>query len=253
MQRYFLELAYIGSGYKGFQIQPVDVTVQSQVENALGTLLRQKFNLTGSSRTDAGVHAHQNFFHFDTDIQLQPKQLYNLNAILPPDIVVKGIYKVSAQAHARFDAESRLYRYIIYRKKDAFFYQRGWYYPFSIDMPVLHSVAAIIKASRDFTSFSKRNTQAKTFNCKVEESVWTTEGNTLVYTVSANRFLRGMVRALVATMLKAGRHTITIDQFQDIVDSKDCSRADFSAPAHGLYLTQVSYPPSIFSEPVAIL
>lgn len=253
IQRYFLELSYIGSGYKGFQIQPVDVTVQSQLEAALHTLFRQKLSLTGSSRTDAGVHALQNYFHFDTDIQIQQKQLYNLNAILPSDIVVTGIYKVSPAAHARFNATSRSYRYIVYRKKDPFLYQRGWYYPFSVDIPVLQTVAGALKEYNDFTSFSKRNTQAKTSNCSIYESSWSIEDNMLTYNVSANRFLRGMVRAMVATQLKAARLTISVDQFRNIIESKDCSRADFSAPAHGLYLTKVTYPASLFNEPVAVL
>ena len=241
MQRYFIEVAYNGTNYSGFQIQPNAPTIQSEVEKALNVLFRQSFELTGASRTDAGVHALQNFFHFDAAASIQKHHIYNLNAILPYDIVVKGIYTVPETAHSRFDAAQRSYKYVIYQQKNPFLHQKGWYYPFKINVELLHQAASIIKEYQDFTSFSKRNTQVKTFICNLNTSLWMIESGSIVYTVSANRFLRGMVRALVSTMLKVGRGSITPQDFRSIIEKKDCTFADFSAPPHGLFLTEVFY------------
>ena len=241
MQRYFLEVAYKGTHYSGFQIQQNAVTIQSEVEKALTILFKQPFNLTGSSRTDAGVHALQNFFHFDTNVNIEPKQLYNLNSILPFDIVAKEIYKVEDNAHCRFDAVSREYKYFIYMEKNPFLQETSWYYPFALDIEMLKEVAALIPDYSDFTSFSKRNTQVKTFICNVESSSWAYENESLVYKVVSNRFLRGMVRGLVSTMLKTARNIISIDQFREIIELKDCTKAGFEAPAHGLFLMKVNY------------
>ena len=241
VSRYFLEVSYKGTRYKGFQIQSEDITIQSEVEKALNILLKQKIHLTGSSRTDAGVHALQNFFHFDTGQILHHKLLYNLNALLPTDIVAKGLYKVDNNAHSRFDALSREYKYFIYQQKDPFLRETACYYPFAMDIEQLQNAAKLILAYTDFTSFSKRNTQVKTFNCNILLSEWTIENNCFVYHVKANRFLRGMVRGLVGTMLKVGRGTISLEQFRKIIESKNCANADFSAPAHGLFLVKVEY------------
>jgi tRNA pseudouridine38-40 synthase len=241
MQRYFLEVAYKGTNYSGFQIQQNAVTIQSEVEKALTILFKQPFNLTGSSRTDAGVHAFQNFFHFDTNINIEPKQLYNLNSILPFNIVAKGVYKVEDNAHCRFDAISREYKYFIYKEKNPFLQETAWYYPYTLNVGVLKEAAAIIPCYIDFTSFSKRNTQVKTFICNVESSSWEYENECLVYKVVSNRFLRGMVRGLVSTMLKTARNIISIDQFREIIELQDCTKAGFEAPAHGLFLIKVNY------------
>lgn len=249
MQRYFLEVTYKGTRYSGFQTQPNASTIQSEVEKAMTILFRQPFNLTGSSRTDAGVHALQNYFHFDTDIPIHTQQLYNLNAIVPPDIAVKGIYPVEDQAHCRFDAISREYKYFIYKEKNPFLSETAWCYPFKLDINVLDEVAAVIPSYKDFTSFSKRNTQVKTFICDIKSSYWAYESNCLVYTVISNRFLRGMVRGLVSTMLRAGRNAISIDQFKEIIEQKDCTKADFAAPPHGLYLIKVNYKEEFLSKP----
>lgn len=241
MPRYFLELSYKGTAYSGFQVQDNAPTIQFEVEKALHTLFRQGFELTGSSRTDAGVHAFQNFFHFDTELDITAKSVYNLNAILPPDIAVHGIYPVPATAHARFDAVAREYKYFIYHKKNPFLPDRGWMYPFPLQLDLLQQAAGIIKEYRDFTSFSKRNTQVNNFNCTIEYSHWEKEGEVLVYRVRANRFLRGMVRGLVGTMLKVGRAQTPVAAFREIIEAKDCSRADFSTPAQGLFLNRVYY------------
>lgn len=241
MQRYFIEVAYKGTRYSGFQVQSNAITIQSEVEKALTILFRQPFRLTGSSRTDAGVHALQNFFHFETTLLIERSHIYNLNAILPFDIAIKGIYKVNADAHCRFDAISREYKYFIYKDKDPFLNETAWHYPFSIDTELLYKAAQLITGYEDFTSFSKRNTQVKTFLCNIKSSSWSYENGCLLYTVSANRFLRGMVRGLVSTMLKVARNSISLDQFRKIFDERDCSKADFAAPAHGLYLVRVNY------------
>ena len=250
MTRYFLELSYKGTRYSGFQVQQNALTVQSEVENALETIFRQKIGLTGSSRTDAGVHALQNYFHFDFEGAFPADKLYNINAVLPPDIVLRSVRPAmynGEPAHARFHALSRAYTYYIYKSKDPFLDDRAYFYPYTLDVAMLEQAAAVILTHTDFTSFSKRNTQVKTFRCNIMVSEWKREGECLVYHVKANRFLRGMVRGLVGTMLQAGRGKITVDEFNDIIEKRDCTLADFSVPAHGLFLTAVEYPADILS------
>jgi tRNA pseudouridine38-40 synthase len=241
MPRYFIEVSYKGTRYSGFQVQQNANSIQAEVQKALKIYYRTDFQLTGSSRTDAGVHALQNFFHFDSPT-LITDETYHLNAILPNDIVVKKIYEVKEDAHCRFDAISREYRYIIYQQKDPFLEESAWYYPYSIDLDLLQQAANEITRHTDFTSFSKRNTQVHTFQCNIITSQWSWENDCLIYYVKGNRFLRGMVRGLVGTMLQAGRQKITLDQFRSIIETKDCTKADFSVPPHGLFLVKVNYP-----------
>jgi len=248
MARYFLELAYRGTSFSGFQSQENAVTIQSELERGLEVLHRTPFSLTGSSRTDAGVHALQNFFHFDRDEPLHPQAIYKLNAILPADIVVKNIYTVGADSHCRFDALSRSYGYRIYRSKNPFLSDRSYYYPYALDMDRMQEAASILKGYADFTSFSKRNTQVKTFVCQLEESGWIQEGEEWVYRVRSNRFLRGMVRALTSTMLLVGRGKISVREFEAIIEARNCERASFAAPAHGLFLEAVHYPPDLLTN-----
>lgn len=240
--RYFLEVSYKGTRYNGFQVQDNAHTVQAEVNRALEIVNRSKFELTGSSRTDAGVHALQNFFHFDTDLQLTDKMLYNLNAVLPPDIVAKSLKPVGPEAHCRFNAIAREYKYFVYQSKSPFLDDRAYYFPFKLDVDKLHEAAAVIRRYTDFTSFSKRNTQVKTFQCAIMRSQWIYENGCFVYNVKANRFLRGMVRGLVGTMLKVGRGAWSISDLETIIEAKDCTKADFSTPPHGLFLVEVSYP-----------
>lgn len=242
MIKYFLELSYMGTHYNGFQVQPSVPTVQGELEKAMKTLFKQHIELSTSSRTDSGVHARQNFFHFESGLEITAKNVYNLNAILPKDISIINIYRMHPEAHSRFDALGRKYKYYIYSYKDPFMSDRGWYYPFKLDVDLLNQAAAVIQGYKDFTSFSKRNTQVHTYICDIKEASWTMDGKTLVFTVEANRFLRGMVRALVATMLKVSRGTLTLDQLKEIIESKNCANADFSAPAKGLFLEEVCYP-----------
>lgn len=244
--RYFLEVSYKGTNYSGFQSQINANTIQAEIEKALQVLLKNKIELTGSSRTDAGVHAFQNYFHFDTESEITSKQLYNLNAILPTDIAAKSIVRVKDDAHCRFDAISREYKYFIYKRKDPFLTDQAFYFPYALDVDSMKKAAGIIKEYSDFTSFSKRNTQAKTFECHIKESSWAIEGDCLVYNVVSNRFLRGMVRALTATMLKLGRGKMNFDIFRSIIEARDCTLANFAVPARGLFLIHVSYPHDYF-------
>ncbi|MEN9686069.1 MAG: tRNA pseudouridine(38-40) synthase TruA [Bacteroidota bacterium] len=245
MQRYFLELAYKGTRYSGFQVQQNAVTIQSELERALAVYFKEPFSLTGSSRTDAGVHANQNFFHVDTGQELEARYIYNLNALLPADIVLKGIYQVPAGAHCRFDAVAREYQYFIYASKNPFLSDRAWLYPYPVNLDYLNAAAETIKDYADFTSFSKRNTQVNSFICSLSHSAWRQEGELLIYTVRANRFLRGMVRGLVGTMVKMGRGQIDLNAFKNIIEARDCTLADFSTPPQGLFLNRVIYNESL--------
>jgi len=245
MPRYFLEVAYKGTNYSGFQIQDNASSIQEEVEKALAVYFRQRLSLTGSSRTDGGVHAMQNFFHVDFEGVIDPRSLYNINSLLPRDIVVKNFFPVAPDAHCRFDAISREYRYYIYREKDPFLVDRAYFFPYTLDKAKMEAAAALILECGDFTSFAKRNSQAKTFLCTVYESSWREENGCLLYRVKANRFLRGMVRGLVGTMLQVGRGKIGVGDFAAILRDKDNQLADFSAPGHGLFLFQVSFPVSL--------
>ncbi len=249
MRRYFLEVAYKGTNYSGFQKQLNAVTIQSKVEKALPVLFKQAIELTGSSRTDAGVHALQNFFQFDADFVIDSdKFIYQLNAILPADIVVKNITEVNDNAHCRFDAISRSYEYHIYHKKNPFLSDRAFFYPYTFNFDVLNEAASVLFSHTDFTSFSKRNTQVKTFLCNIQKAEWKQTNEELIFYVTANRFLRGMVRGLTGTMLRAGRGKISVDDFINIIQAKDCSQADFSVPPQGLFLTSVLYPKSVWKN-----
>ncbi|ATL47233.1 tRNA pseudouridine(38-40) synthase TruA [Chitinophaga caeni] len=248
MARYFIEVAYMGGRYSGFQIQDNGSSVQGELDHALSTILRVSVQTTGSSRTDSGVHARQNFLHFDFERELHPQLQYKLNAILPKDIVVNGIYAVSDEAHSRFDATGRSYTYTIYTIKDPFLVDRGYFFPYKMDKELLDEAAKIVMQYSDFETFSKRNTQVRTYNCKIEHSYWEQEGELLRYHVAANRFLRGMVRGLVGTMLKVGRGKLSIDEFHAAIQSKDCKQADFAVPPQGLSLMKVAYPPELLSN-----
>jgi len=245
MPRYFIEVVYKGTNYAGFQIQDNANTIQSEIEKALSTYFRNAFSLTGSSRTDAGVHAKQNFFHFDSD-QLNnqldfAKAIYHLNAILPLDIVIKSINQVNEEAHCRFDAKSRTYEYMIYQNKNPFLQDTAFFYPFKLDFELLQTLASELKKHSNFESFSKRSTQVHTFNCIIHSSEWIFNEEILSYKVTANRFLRGMVKGLVGTMLKSVSKKQSINQFQSIVTSKNPAKVDFSVPSHGLTLLQVNF------------
>ena len=270
MGRYFIEVSYNGTNYSGFQTQQNANSIQAEVTKALKIFFKQDFELTGSSRTDAGVHALQNFFHFDVEdlsvkieagtlkktfeIQLFQDEtdeilrgaVYNLNALLPWDIVIKNILRVKDNAHARFDALSREYKYFIYQKKNPFLHNTAYFYPYKLDINKLNEAANKILINKNFISFSKKNTQVNNFFCDIKRSQWTIEDDKMVYTVVANRFLRGMVKSLVGTMLRVGTNKISIDQFTEVIKKNDCSNADFSPPSSGLFLISVTYPFEVF-------
>ncbi len=241
MPRYFIEVAYRGTNYSGFQIQQNANSIQAEVEKALKIFYKEEFRLTGSSRTDAGVHALQNFFHFDTEALIEDGS-YHLNAILPADIIIKKIFQVKPGNHCRFDALSREYVYYIYNYKNPFLPDRAYFFPYTVNIEVMQQAAAALMQYQDFATFSKRNTQVKTSLCTITNSNWVQDTNTLCYTVSSNRFLRGMVRGLVGTMLRVGTGKLSMDEFINVIQSRDCTKADFSVPPQGLFLKRVSYP-----------
>lgn len=242
MHTYFLALGYKGTKYAGFQVQENASTIQGEVEKAASIYLRSPLSLTGSSRTDAGVHARLNYFHFKSELELGESFIYHMNAILPPDIALKGIYKVPEGSHSRFDAIARRYEYHLYDAKDPFLDDRAWFYPYPLNETLLNSAAATLVGEHDFTSYAKRRTQVYTHICNVETCHWQRTMHGWIFTVQGNRFLRGMVRALVATMVKVGRGKMTLEQFIQIKQAMDSKLADFSAPAHGLHLDAVIFP-----------
>ncbi|GAA4310988.1 tRNA pseudouridine(38-40) synthase TruA [Compostibacter hankyongensis] len=247
MARYFIEVAYCGAGFSGFQTQQNGLTVQGELERALSLLTRRPVSTTGASRTDAGVHAFQNFLHFDSETPLHPGILYKMNALLPRGIAVKAVYPVADTAHARFDAVSRAYEYVLYAHKDPFLQGRGYHFPYPLQLDILRETAALIREHRDFRAFSKRNTQVKTFVCNILSADWEQADDRLIFRIRANRFLRGMVRGLVGTQLLAGRGRLGMDDFRRVLDEAEGTRADFSAPAQGLFLKEVAYPEGLLT------
>jgi tRNA pseudouridine38-40 synthase len=244
MSRYFIEVSYIGTNFAGFQKQNNAHTIQAEIEQALKVYFKKEIDLTGSSRTDAGVHALQNFFHFDeNDIQKEAieKSVYHLNAIINAGVVIKAITLKPEGAHCRFDAKSRQYQYTIYQQKDPFLLDRGYYFPYPLNIDRLAEASEIIKATNYFEAFSKKNTQVLNFNCTIFESFWQQNDNKILYNVCGSRFLRGMVRGLVGTMLKVGTGKTSIAAFKKIIESGDVSQVDFSTPARGLVLVSVNY------------
>ena len=243
MQRYFLEVMYNGTVFHGSQLQGDLPTVQKAVNDALSTLFREDIVSFGASRTDEGVHASANYYHFDTEKEPHAQLHYKLNALLPHAISVKRIFRCTdPPINARFDAVSRSYRYRIYHRKHPFYFQRALYYPYKIDPELLKETAAMLLDYEDFETFSKRNTQTHTFRCKIFESRWEQAEDQLHYFVRANRFLRGMVRGLVGTQLQVARGKMSLDDFRSVIESRDCRRADFSVTGHGLYLEHIEYP-----------
>jgi len=242
MSRYFLEVSYKGTAYSGFQVQANAGSIQEEIEKAFAIFFRKEVLMTGASRTDTGVHAHQNYFHFDFDDPLAGEVVYRLNAILPGDITIRGIFRVPEAAHCRFDAESREYRYYIYGVKDPFLADRAYFYPYPLDWLLMEEVADRLKEFTDFRSFSKRNTQVNHYRCRIYESHWVKEEGEWYYRIRANRFLRGMVRGLTGTMLLVGRGLLTVEQFEEILMGRDPSRVNFNVPAKGLFLERVRYP-----------
>lgn len=241
--RYFIKFAYNGTHYHGWQSQPNAVTVQETLEKALSLLFKKHIELVGAGRTDTGVHAKEMYAHFDFNEQLETDfWIPKLNSYLPKDIVIFEIIPVTAEAHARFDATSRTYEYYIHSFKDAFLTDLSWYHYYPLDLERMNEAASTLFEYTDFECFSKTNTDVFTHNCKITEAFWQKKGNQLIFTITADRFLRNMVRAIVGTLINIGQGKIEVAQLQKIIESKNRSEAGFSAPAHGLYLTQIKYP-----------
>lgn len=248
-QRYFIFLSYKGSAYHGWQIQPNGISVQALLTDALSTVLRSTIEIVGAGRTDTGVHAQLMVAHFDFEGSLDafPNLTSRLNNILPRDIAVSKILPVKSDAHARFDAISRKYEYRIVFEKDVFKHGLTARFHGDFDFKLMNEAAALLLEYRDFTSFSKLHTDAKTNNCVVKQAKWTSKAeNEWIFTIEADRFLRNMVRAIVGTLLEVGRGKITVEQFRQIIEVQDRCKAGVSVPAEGLYLVDVKYPGSIF-------
>jgi len=240
--RYFIELSYHGKNYHGWQIQPDVMSVQQKISEGISTILRENIEIVGAGRTDAGVHASQMYAHFDVSKPLADNFTYKLNAILPDDIVIYKTILVANDAHARFDAVSRSYEYKIWLGRNPFLLETSWqlYYK-NIDVNLMNQAAKILYEYEDFECFSKVKTDVNTFNCDVTNAEWIVQGDALTFHITANRFLRNMVRAIVGTLLDVGLQKITIDDFRTIIESKNRSKAGVSVPAKGLFLTQVAY------------
>ena len=249
LTRYFIYISFKGTSYHGWQLQPGAVTVQKVITEALSTILEEKISVTGAGRTDSGVHAHAFCAHFDSvvpDLDTKKNIIFRLNRYLPADISVTGIRKVRSDANARFSALSRTYRYVILREKDPFGTDTGWHVHGDLDMDVMNKASEMLIRHSDFTSFCRLHSDNKTNLCMVFSAGWKAEANTLVFTIRADRFLRNMVRAIVGTMIDAGRGKITAVDFEKILLAGDRSSAGMSAPARGLSLTGIEYPDEIF-------
>lgn len=244
MHRYFAQLSFKGSRYHGWQVQPNAPSVQETVENALSTILREEISVVGAGRTDTGVHASFYVLHFDVaeEIWDPQKLVFRLNSFLPPDIAFQKIWPVSNDAHARFSAISRTYRYYITTNKNPFQTETAYYYHGKLDVDKMNEAAKILFEYGDFTSFSKLHTDVKTNLCKIFQAEWVTEGEMLVFKIKADRFLRNMVRAIAGTLLEVGKGKLFLEDFRKIIEIKDRKAAGTSAPAHGLFLVDVEYP-----------
>jgi tRNA pseudouridine38-40 synthase len=245
VRRYFIEIAYNGTAYHGWQIQKNAHSVQEVLNKALSTICRENVETLGCGRTDTGVHARQLFAHFDLSANasvLDPRFLLSLNSLLPYDISVKEIFEVNPDAHARFNAISRSYEYHIHFKKDPFKHNLSWLLRDVPDAELMNKAANILKEYSDFSCFSKSNTQTFTNNCTILYAEWQVNNDGMVFEITADRFLRNMVRAIVGTLMKVGKMEIDPEEVRKIIESKNRSNAGESVPACGLYLTEVKYP-----------
>jgi tRNA pseudouridine38-40 synthase len=247
--RYFFEIAYNGKQYSGWQAQPNAIGIQAVVEDALKKIFREDIPIVGSGRTDAGVHCEQQFFHCDIQQTFDPsKYVLKLNGILPYDIAIRSIRAVKEEANARFDATSRSYQYRITRVKNPFSEGLMFHFFKNVDIEKMQEAAQLLLGTHDFECFSKVKTDVNHFGCTITDARWgmSYAGDQLFFDISANRFLRGMVRAIVGTLLDVGGGKTSIDEFRSILASKDRGQAGANVAAHGLYLCKVDYPTDIF-------
>ncbi len=248
--RYFIELSYNGKNYHGWQIQPNATSVQEVIQNALSTLLRKEINIMGAGRTDAGVHATQMFAHFDVDHIIEVSELRDrMNAFLPEDIVINTVFLTDDNAHTRFDALSRSYEYRIWLGRNPFVIDTTWQlYQQQLAVEKMNEAARMLLNYSNFKSFSKSKTDVKTYNCKITNAVWELKGNSLVFHITADRFLRNMVRAIVGTLVEVGLGKKSKEDVIRIIESQDRTKAGVSVPAQGLFLTEVAYPETILKN-----
>ena len=239
-----MKLGYRGAAYHGWQVQPLDTSVQQVIEEAMATLLRVPTPVTGAGRTDAGVNARLMVAHFDIGQPINDIErfVHSLNALLPPDIAIYSISPVHDDAHARFDATSRTYKYFAVTSKDPFRYPLSWKCPPDLDFDLMNKAADHLQDYTDFTSFSKLHTDVKTNNCRITHAQWTHEDDQWVFTITADRFLRNMVRAIVGTLVEVGRHKMTVEEFCQVIERKDRCAAGTSMPGHALFLWDITYP-----------
>lgn len=240
--RYFIQLAYNGKSYHGWQIQPNAITVQETIEKGLSTILNTTLSIVGAGRTDTGVHASQMFAHFDFDGDFEIEDtVYKLNSFLPNAIAILQIFEVKPEAHARFHAIKRTYTYKIALTKNVFDYDYSYHVQMPLDSNKMNEASTLLLNYTNFQCFSKSNTDVKTYNCKIETAFWKQENDMLIFTISADRFLRNMVRAIVGTLIDVGLGKLKVEEMNAIIQSKNRSEAGFSVPAKGLYLTEVMY------------
>jgi tRNA pseudouridine38-40 synthase len=251
--RYFIRLSYNGSGYHGWQFQPNARSVQESLQEALSVILKEKVPVTGAGRTDTGVHAREYYAHFDFSRPLDTAECaqltYNLNGYLPFGIAIGSVFPVREDAHARFSATLRTYQYVISRSKSPFLYPYSYYFSGKLDLHLMNEAAKLIMQNRDFSSFAKSPSDTKSTVCTIRKAIWHEERDLLIFTISADRFLRNMVRAIVGTLLEVGQGKRKLNELQDVFSKKDRSAAGFSVPAEGLFLTGILYPEEIFLEP----
>ncbi|HTJ50400.1 MAG TPA: tRNA pseudouridine(38-40) synthase TruA [Cyclobacteriaceae bacterium] len=245
--RYFFEIVYQGKNYNGWQSQPNANGIQTVVEKALSKLLQVETKVVCSGRTDTGVHCEQQYFHADIEKEFDFDQMVlKLNIYLPKDIAIKSIRRVKDDASARYDAIERSYRYQITKLKNPFLEELAWHYFKEVDIQTMNKAAALLVGEHDFECFSKVKTDVNHFLCTIKKAEWREEGQMMFFTITANRFLRGMVRSIVGTLLDVGTGKTSMKEFQAIIHSKDRKRAGVNVPPQGLYLTKVKYPPGIF-------
>jgi tRNA pseudouridine38-40 synthase len=243
MQRYFVKLCYKGTHYHGWQYQPNALSVQEVIEKAFSIILQEKIEVTGAGRTDTGVHASFYVLHFDSDnTSIEERLVAKMNSILPCDIAINSIHKVPDEAHARYSALSRTYRYFIHQNKNPFLADTSFYFRRNLDIARMNEASQVLYKISDFTSFSKLHSDVKTNFCRIFHAKWGQENEQIIFTVKADRFLRNMVRALVGTILEVGLGKITTEEFTQIIHKKNRSAAGVSVPAAGLFLTDIEYP-----------
>jgi len=247
VKRYFIELSYLGTNYHGWQIQPNAVTVQEKINEVLALLFREKIMVTGCGRTDTGVHAKNFYAHINLDFELlrfpQEQLIYKLNAILTHDIAISNIIEVKENAHARFDATSRSYEYHLGIHKNPFNKDLCYLSPYkNLDFDLMNQAAKILYDYTDFECFSKSNTDVATFNCHITKAQWQQKNDSWVFTITADRFLRNMVRAIVGTLIEVGRGQMDLKDFKSVIESKNRGNAGWSVPGKGLFLVEIKYP-----------